>query len=82
MWIRSQNEKALINTNNFKVVERSGSSMFKYPYCIETRTENGFIYLGEYSTMKKALKVLDEIEDTLYCLNGFYQMPEDNEVEE
>lgn len=61
MWIRSQNEMELIKVNNFRVIKRSGSSMFKCPYCIETRTPNEFMYLGEYSTIKKALKVLDMI---------------------
>jgi hypothetical protein len=38
--------------------------------------------LGTYSTMQKALKVLDDIENTMYCLQGFYQMPEDDEVDD
>lgn len=84
MWIRSQKETKLIKTNNFRVIERSGGYYrFKYPYCIETIMENDSIYLGEYSTMKKALKVLDMIQKILnneFLTLNVFQMPKDSEV--
>lgn len=78
MWIRSQNDEYLINTNYFKIEEYAKSPMAD----IDTRVGDRTITLGTYSTKEKALKVLDDIENTLYCLNGFYQMPKDDEVEE
>lgn len=78
MWIRSQKGAKLINANNFGVIERSGSYYrFKYPYCIETMMENVSIYLGEYSTMKKALKVLDMIEEQINLTEEYRTQGED-----
>ena len=84
MWIRSQKEAKLIEVNNFRVIERSESYSIKYPYIIETIIENDSIYLGEYSTMKKALKVLDMIQKFLdnEFLARVFQIPQDDEVEE
>ena len=78
MWIRSQNGEYLINTNYFEIEGYANSPMFD----IDARVEDRWETLGTYSTKEKALKVLDEIEETMCCGNEFYQMPENDEVEE
>lgn len=57
MWIRSQSKKALVNINFFRVINDGN-------YCLICgATTDGCDYeLGVYSTEKKALKVLDEIQ--------------------
>lgn len=81
MWIRSQNEEHLINTNYFEISEYE--DFYKsLMYDIDARVEDKWTTLGTYSTKKKALKVLDEIEEAICCGNEFYQMPKDDEVEE
>ena len=78
MWIRSQNKEYLINTNYFEIEDYDESLAFD----IDARVEDKWVTLGTYSTKEKALKVLDEIEETMCDGNEFYQMPENNEVEE
>lgn len=81
MWIRSQNEEYLINTNYFEIGEYEGYD--KSPeFDIDARVEDKWVTLGTYSTKEKALKVLDQIEETMCCGNEFFQMPNDDEVEE
>ena len=78
MWIRSQNDEYLINTNYFKIEEYAKSPMAD----IDTRVEDRTITLGTYSTKGKAVKVLDIIQDRLIYDCDFYQMPRDDEVED
>lgn len=72
MWIRSQNKKYLIKA----------MGVFVDFNLVKCSIDTQIYIIGEYTNQKKALKVLDDIENTLYCLNGFYQMPEDDEVED
>jgi hypothetical protein len=76
MWIRSQNNDYLVNTNYFEIEGCANSPVFD----IDARVGDKWVTLGTYSTKEKALKVLNDIEDTLYCLHGFYHMPKDDEV--
>lgn len=55
MWIRSQNEKKLCNCNKFTI------EYFNSLYWIESE----FGSLGNYSTEKQALEVLDELQDMI-----------------
>lgn len=68
MWIRSQSLAVLVKVNEV---------------CIEDKTKiwaEGYL-IGKYSTEKKALKVLDRIEELIenQCGLTFY-MPTDDEV--
>lgn len=82
IWIRSQDEKTLTNTDEI-YIGRSSKSW-------DIRTGRGF-NLGHYSTEEKALKVLDmicekikiaefNVEPIFYVVNQIFQMPQDNEV--
>lgn len=78
MWIRSQDKRLLINVSNVYV---GGMEDNVEIYQIGEK----FNYqLGRYSSLEKALKVLDEIHGNLneFDLEGtvVYQMPND-EVE-
>lgn len=95
MWIRSQDRKDLIKTENVSVVDRTST------FVIETDTKESIFTLGEYSTEEKALKVLDMIQEEMLKINcvtePFYdgtarmlgyieppkvlQMPQEDEVE-
>lgn len=60
MWIRSQRKNALVNINFFRVINDGN-------YCLICgATTDGCDYeLGVYLTERKALKVLDEIQDAI-----------------
>lgn len=87
MWIRSQDRKDLIKTENISVVDCAST------FDIETDTKESTFTLGEYSTEEKALKVLDMIQNRIlskdYSTTGIgypiikdkvFQMPQDSEV--
>lgn len=78
MWVRSQDKRLLINVSNVYV---GGMEDNVEIYQIGEQ----FNYqLGRYSSLEKALKVLDEIQKLIHFNakdNGFtYQMPQDDEV--
>ena len=79
MWIRTQDKRRLIKCVVFEVSQEI-PTIFSY-------TTNGGFSLGEYSTQKKALKVLDMIEKQINHFSGtsivnipVFQMPQDEEV--
>ena len=85
MLIRSQNKKNLTNLSqvtNIAIIARD--SRFKIVACYPV--EDGYDYMGEYSTETKAIKVLDMIQDA-YISNSIdgdfpvFHMPTDEEVE-
>ncbi|WP_407385178.1 hypothetical protein [Holdemanella porci] len=75
MWIRSQDKRLLINVSNVYV---GGMEDNVEIYQIGEQ----FNYqLGRYSSLEKALKVLDEIQKiTEYLWHKAFQMPADDEV--
>lgn len=75
MLIRSKNKMHIVNI-------RSGVVSAKGNGTIEFRKGKIRIVLGEYSSLKKALKVLDMVQEAY--INGHidYQMPDDSEVVE
>lgn len=78
MWIRSQNLFTLVKCERL-FVRRCESDSF----CV---IEAGVITLGSYSTLNKALKVLDQIQYNMelfeHELTMVFQMPTDTEVDE
>ena len=79
MWIRSQEQDELVKCENILLVYDNGT------YIIKSFIQKyNYLNLGTYSTKEKALKVLNDIEETMCYGNGsgFYQMPKDNEVED
>lgn len=62
MWIRSQRKNALVNINFLRVINDGN-------YCLICgATTDGCDYeLGVYSTERKVLKVLDEIQGKIEC---------------
>lgn len=100
MLIRSQDKKVLCQLSNIEIVERykrtkdgekvtTGYAVYIFG---ERDTE---IFMAEYSTEKKAIKVLDMIQDFYsnfkFCeiwgidvtefYNPIFEMPQDDEVE-
>lgn len=60
IWVRSQNEEMLVNSNVFRYVNDDWNENDDKPHCI-IDNENNY-YLGKYSTKEKALTVLDMIQ--------------------
>lgn len=78
MLIRSQNKEILVNFNVSAGIEIAEGTT----KTVVTSYITGCSYLlGEYSTKKKAIKVLDMIQEAY--INGHidYQIPADSEVE-
>ena len=78
MWIRSQHGRFLTDCKYFEVEK------FHEKYCVTTLSNRSNISasLGIYSSEKKALKVLDEIQKrTEYLYLKAFQMPQDEDVE-
>lgn len=76
MWIRSQDKRLLINVSNVYV---GGMEDNVEIYQIGEQ----FNYqLGRYSSLEKALKVLDDIQEFNECTySEMFQMPQDEDVE-
>ena len=95
MWVRKQDKEALINCDEFELVE--GACQLKGKYIIEGK----HYILGIYDSKEKALKVLDLIQNRIIkgnritnVFNGYsmeytndynienyvFQMPQDKEV--
>ena len=74
MWIRSQDLYTLIKCERLSIRQSVSKK-----HCV---IGDERIVLGEYSTVDKALKVLDEIQNrTEYLYPKVFQMPQDWEVE-
>jgi hypothetical protein len=77
MLIRSQNKEILVNFNVSAGIEIAGGTA----KTVITSYITGCSYLlGEYSTKKKAIKVLDMIQEAYVNGHIDYQMPADSEV--
>lgn len=82
LWIRNQARTGLMRVSNVFIEENTWVSQGHLFVQIYTYMDDSKYYLGEYHTMKQALKVLDEIQDLLqnaYAENAnriVYQMPE------
>lgn len=73
MWIRSQSLLTLANFECLKI-RQYGSKEFVI-------VGDGDIILGKYSTVEKAMRVMDEIQKiTEYLWHKEFQMPQDDEV--
>jgi len=88
MWIREQNKRALAKCESFIIVH-SNNGDYVVKACVKKESNSLFdINLGRYSTLEKAIKVLDEIqkricESDMEYFNKFktvFQMPQDDEV--
>lgn len=64
MWIRSQNSLTLVKCERL-FVRQCGSDSFDV-------IEAGVITLGSYSTLAKALKVLDEIQTSIMTEHQYH----------
>lgn len=74
MWIRSQSLLTLANFECLKI-RQYGSKEFVI-------VGDGDIILGKYSTVEKAMRVMDEIQKiTEYLWHKEFQMPQDEDVE-
>lgn len=90
MWIRSQDEKRLIDANKVYICKLRNGKYGLYIYDYVT------FLIGKYSTEEKAMKVLDMIEDRIRLSEMFklhiyeplnrtdqfvFQLPNDEDVE-
>lgn len=77
MLIRSQNKEILVNFNVSAGIEIAEGTT----KTVVTSYITGCSYLlGKYSTKKKAIKVLDMIQEAYVNGHIDYQIPEDSEV--
>ena len=83
MWIRSQNKDILIKSKSF-IIDSLALDEEEYLHCIRVCFENKVLKIGKYTSLNKARKVLNEIQEKICVGNGkeFYQMPKDEEVED
>lgn len=63
LWIRSQNKDNLFKINGVDITKMNDNSYEIIGYTTYD------IYLGKYKTKKRALEVLDEIEERIMMLN-------------
>lgn len=78
MWIRSQHGKFFTYCDYFEVEKFHG----QYGVITLSNRSDISVALGIYSSEKKALKILDEIQKrTEYLYPEAFQMPADDEVE-
>ena len=78
MLIRSQDKEILVNFNVSAGIEISEGTT----KTVVTSYITGCSYLlGEYSTKKKAIKVLDMLQEAYVKGHIVYQIPEDGSVE-
>lgn len=79
MLIRSQDKEILVNFNVSAGIEIAEGTT----KTVVTSYITGCSYLlGEYSTKKKAIKVLDMLQEAYVKGHIVYQIPEDGSVEE
>lgn len=79
MWIRSQDRDCLINVNDvcFYKLTYEGRKTYQficYGYGVD------YYILGDYSSEKKAFKVLNKIQEEIEAGNILFEMPRDDEV--
>ena len=73
MWIRSQDLFTLVKCERFSIRQCASDSF--------DVIGDMFITLGSYSTLDKALEVLEDMESNLECpYNTVFRMPQDDEV--
>lgn len=82
MWIRTQDKEKLLKVDFFELDET------RIYYNIACNGGYNYVFLGQYSTKEKALKVLDKIQTHIELLEykasgreAIFQMPQDSEVE-
>lgn len=79
MWIRSQNKCVLVKSDCFSI--ETEYDVFNDGSITEIFANRKSV--GTYSTVEKALLVLDMIEKvSIYQGNTLFQMPQDEDVEE
>lgn len=91
LWIRSQDKKFLVNATDIKIEEKDKHrdltlediknyrDLERSDYVIKQFYQNGgYTELGTYKSRKRALKVLDEIqENLLYTELTIFNMPKE-----
>ena len=77
MWIRAQDKTILLDCDSFAVEDHSG----KHEVITLSGKSGISISLGIYSSFRKALKVLDEIQEHINSNADMFQMPQDEDVE-
>ncbi len=65
LWIRNQNKEALVHINGMIITKahRIGNGKDELVYMIKETSSDTL--LGEYETKRRALEVLDDIQDLL-----------------
>ena len=91
MLIRNQRKGAIINLQNTSMIfikekgymsyENKGELTHIFHICTHVNNHDELVFLGDYSTVEKAMKVLDMIQSNYERRWEVFQMPQDNEVE-
>lgn len=81
MLIRSQDKESLIAIDgNFVEILKYGD-LSECSITVSTRDHSSLHVMARYSSVEKALKVLNMIQEAYVNGHADYQMPEDSEVE-
>ncbi len=80
LWIRSQNKTILAKVNKIEIKkDHDKYAIVSERFIDDDYREDVYVCLGKYKERKRALEVLDEIQDFLWndYRNEVYEMPED-----
>jgi hypothetical protein len=75
LWVRSQDKEKLIKVDYLRIIENEEDKEF--PFYINA----GYDFMAAYKTKKRALEVLDEIQDILKPKIFAYIRPSEEMVE-
>ena len=73
MWIRSQDERELLDTREFKILD---TTIFGFSHL----QEKGYEKLGAYKTRARAIEVLSEIECKIFNCTEFTKIDRTKEA--
>ena len=82
MWIKSQDGKRIVNTDNvtsifLEYIHRGNTDALKYINILTDNPHHGGVFeLGKYETESKATEVLNRIYESITDKDSFYLMPE------
>lgn len=82
MWIKSQDGKRIVNTDNvtsifLEHIYRGDNNVLKHINILTDNPHHGGVFeLGKYETESKAMEVLNRIYESITDKDSFYLMPE------
>lgn len=79
MWIKNQTKDCLLNANDVSFFTETNDGIKTYQFrCYGYGVD--YYILGDYSSEKKAFKVLNKIQEEIEAGTLLFEMPRDDEV--